>query len=276
VGDAVISAAALLKRPAPALLDVRWTLGGPSGHADYLAGHLPGAVFVELDRELAAPPGAGGRHPLPDRAMFGTAMRRAGVSASRPVVVYGGRMLGPAARAWWLLRYFGHPDVSVLDGGIDAWIASGGSVENGEGTAPTPGDFTPTPGGMPLLDATTAAEIAEHGLLLDARTPERFRGDSEPIDPIAGHIPGARNLPIAQTVDGDGRLAEPSALIAVIERLEDPAVPAPDRIGAYCGSGVTAAHIVLALAHAGRPAALYVGSWSDWIIDPDRPVARGT
>jgi thiosulfate/3-mercaptopyruvate sulfurtransferase len=292
VSDAVISAAALLERlaaalerpaaalerpaavrlerPAPTLLDVRWTLGGPSGHADYLAGHLPGAVFIDLDRELAATPGAGGRHPLPDPAAFGTAMRRASVSAARPVVVYAGRMPGPAARAWWLLRYFGHPDVAVLDGGIDAWVAAGGRLEAGEVTSATPGDFVPRAGGMPLVDATSAAQLAEHGLLLDARTPERFRGESEPIDPVAGHIPGARNLPVAQTIDAEGRLVEPSALMARFEELGSVA-----EIGAYCGSGVTAAHTVLALAHAGRPAALYVGSWSDWITDPDRPVARG-
>ena len=130
MGDAVISAAALRERAAPTLLDVRWTLGGSSGREDYLAGHLPAAVFVDLDRELAAAPGASGRHPLPDPAAFGTAMRRAGVSATRPVVAYAGHMPGPAARAWWLLRYFGHPDVAVLDGGIDAWVAAGRDIEH--------------------------------------------------------------------------------------------------------------------------------------------------
>ena len=213
-------------------------------------------------------------------------MRRAGVSASRPVVVYAGRVPGPAARAWWLLRYFGHPDVTVLDGGIDAWVAAGGRLETGEATSPegeaaspegraaspAPGDFEPSPGGMPLLDAAAAAALGEHGMLLDARTPERFRGESEPIDPVAGHIPGARNLPAGQTIDADGRIAAPDALIA---RIDAGHVSDATPIGAYCGSGVTAAHIVLALAQAGRPAALYVGSWSDWITDPDRPVAHG-
>ncbi len=200
-------------------------------------------------------------------------MRRAGVSAARSVVVYAGRMPGPAARAWWLLRYFGHRDVAVLDGGIDAWVAAGGRLEAGETTSAAPGDFVPRAGGMPLLDAASAGQLAEQGLLLDARTPERFRGDSEPIDPVAGHIPGAQNLPVAQTLDAEGRLVAPSALMALIARLDEPGSVAA--IGAYCGSGVTAAHTVLALAHAGRPASLYVGSWSDWITDPDRPVARG-
>ena len=163
------------------VLDVRWTLGGPSGHADYLAGHVPGAAFIDLDEDLAAPPGRLGRHPLPDADAFGTAMRRVGVSAARPVVVYAGRVPGPAARAWWLLRYFGHPNVSVLDGGIDAWVAAGGSLETGAGTASLQGDFTPTPGGLPLLDATSAAKLAEDGLLLDVahtRTiPRRERAD---------------------------------------------------------------------------------------------------
>ena len=177
------------------MLDVRWTLGGPSGHADYLAGHVPGAAFIDLDEDLAAPPGRLGRHPLPDADAFGTAMRRVGVSAARPVVVYAGRVPGPAARAWWLLRYFGHPNVSVLDGGIDAWVAAGGSLETGAGTASLPGDFTPTPGGLPLLDATSAAKLAEDGVLLDARTPERFRGRERADRPGRRSHPGRAQPP---------------------------------------------------------------------------------
>jgi thiosulfate/3-mercaptopyruvate sulfurtransferase len=274
MADVLITASELAGQLASTtVLDVRWTLGGPSGRADYLAGHVPGAAFVDLDADLAAPPGPGGRHPLPDAAAFGTAMRRAGVPTTRPVVVYAGTVPGPAARAWWVLRYFGHPDVRVLDGGIDAWVAAGGTLEVGEPAERTPGDFTPRPGGMPTLDAAAAAEVAQSGALLDVRTPERFRGEQEPIDPVAGHIPGARNLPVARLLGADARLPDADAVQAELRALGANAEP---RIGAYCGSGVAAAHLVLALAHADRPASLYVGSWSDWITDPDRPVGRET
>jgi thiosulfate/3-mercaptopyruvate sulfurtransferase len=256
----------------PTVLDVRWTLGGPSGRADYVAGHIPGAVFVDLEQDLTAPPGRGGRHPLPGPDTFAEATRRAGVSQSRPVIVYAGAVPGPAARAWWLLRYFGHPDVRVLDGGIEAWVAAGGALESGEPGERAAGDFTPHPGAMPLLDAAAAAELPTRGLLLDARTPERFRGEHEPIDPVAGHIPGARNFPVARTVGAGGRVRPAGTVHDELQALGGAeAMP----VGAYCGSGVSAAALVLALAHAGVPAALYVGSWSDWITDPDRPVARG-
>ncbi len=279
MSDVLISAAQLAAAVVPfdaaTLLDVRWTLGGPSGHADYVAGHIPGAVFVDLDHDLAAPPGAGGRHPLPNADAFGAAMRGAGVSADRPVVVYAAATPpGPAARAWWLLRYFGHPDVRVLDGGIDAWVAAGGPLATGPARTPTvPVDFAPRPGGMPLLDATAAASLAKRGVLIDVRTEERFRGESEPIDRVAGHIPGARNVPIGATVSVDGRLLAPDALRAAVPG--DAGENDAPSIGAYCGSGVAAAQLVLGLAHAGRTAALYLGSWSDWITDPERPVAHG-
>jgi thiosulfate/3-mercaptopyruvate sulfurtransferase len=230
------------------VLDVRWQLGGRPGRDAYLEGHIPGAAFVDLDTELSAPPGAGGRHPLPATADFEEAMRRAGVSNHRPVVAYG----EGAARAWWLLRYFGHPDVAVLNG---AWPYE---LERGEVRIDR-GDFVALSGRMPLLDAAGAAEMAQRGVLLDARAPERYRGESEPIDPVAGHIPGAVNLPSTEVVDADGRYRVPE--------IEGEA------LGAYCGSAVSAAQLVLALAAAGRPAALYVGSWSEWITDPNRPVA---
>jgi thiosulfate/3-mercaptopyruvate sulfurtransferase len=272
--DALITAQGLAERLASTtVLDVRWTLAGPSGRVDYLAGHIPGAAFVDLDEDLAAPPGPGGRHPLPDAATFGAAMRRAGVSAARPVVVYAGTAPGSAARAWWILRFFGHTDVRVLDGGIDAWAAAGGALETGEPAERAPGDFTPRPGGMPTLDAAAAADLATSGALLDVRTPERFRGEQEPIDPVAGHIPGARNLPVNRLVGAGGVLPHAGALQDELHAL---GADQATEVGAYCGSGVAAAHLVLALAHAGRPASLYVGSWSDWITDPDRPVARGT
>ena len=257
--------------PTPSLLDVRWSLAGGAERDDYLSGHIPGAAFVDLDQDLAAPPGSGGRHPLPDPAEFGAAMRGAGVSSERPVVVYDAANSMSAARAWWLLRYFGHRDVWVLDGGFGAWGAAAYPVESGEAAVET-GDFEARPGGMALLDAAGALELAGTGVLLDARAPERFVGEHEPIDPVAGHIPGACNRPTTENLDSSGHFLTPEALMAGFERVgAHPGAP----VGAYCGSGVTAAHEVLALEVAGIPAALYVGSWSDWISDPGRPVATG-
>jgi thiosulfate/3-mercaptopyruvate sulfurtransferase len=253
----------------PVPLDVRWRLGGPPGLDGYREGHLPRAVFVDLDRDLAAPPGPAGRHPLPDPAAFTDAMRAAGVSQDRPVVVYDDRDATAAARAWWLLRYFGHEHVRVLDGGYQAWLAAGLPVSKAD-PAGTPGDFTARPGHMPMLDAAGAASMARTGLLLDARAGERYRGEQEPIDPVAGHIPGAVSAPTAENVNPDG-IFRPAAELAA----RFAAFGAGSSVGAYCGSGVTAAHEVLALALAGIPAALYVGSWSDWIADPARPVATG-
>ena len=160
--------------PGATVLDVRWDLGGPPGRDLYLEGHIPGAAFVDLDTALAAPPGAGGRHPLPSADVFGAAMRSVGVSGSRPVVVYDAGNSVAAARAWWLLRYFGHADVSVLDGGFAGWRAAGLPIER-EVSEVRPGDFEPRPGGMPLLDAGAASEVARDGVLLDARAPARFR-----------------------------------------------------------------------------------------------------
>ncbi len=269
--DAAELRAALQSPDRPALLDVRWTLGGPPGIEDYGRGHIPGAVFVDLDEELSAPPGPRGRHPLPDADAFTADMRAAGVSGDRGVVVYDESNSMAAARAWWVLRYFGHPRVSVLDGGISAWTDAGYELETAM-PAPPPGDFAAAPGGMPVLDADGAAALAETGLLLDARAPERFAGDDEPVDPVGGHIPGAHNRPSADNVGGDGRFLEPAAL-----RDAFGAVGAGDEVelGAYCGSGVSAAHEVLALELAGYRAALYPGSWSEWVTDPNRPVARG-
>ena len=255
----------------PVLLDVRWTLGGRPGREEYDHGHIPGAVFVDLDTELAGPPGRGGRHPLPGARAFETAMRAAGVRGDRPVVVYDAATSMAAARGWWLLRYFGHPDVRVLDGGLAAWVAAGYPVAS-EAPAHEPGDFTARPGGIPVLDADGTAELASHGVLLDARAPERFRGEQEPIDPVAGHIPGARNAPSTRNVDADGRFLEPEALRSAFEAA---GVTDAVELGAYCGSGVSAAHEVLALELAGFDAALFPGSWSEWITDPERPVARG-
>jgi thiosulfate/3-mercaptopyruvate sulfurtransferase len=266
-------AAELAGNPVPVLLDARWRLAGPPGIGSYRQGHLPGAVFADLDRDLAGPPGPGGRHPLPDPAAFQAAMRAAGVSQDQPVVVYDDGDAMAASRAWWMLRYFGHPDVRVLDGGYRAWTAAGLPVTADE-PEPAPGDFTAEPGRMPALDAAGAQATARAGLLLDARAGERYRGEAEHVDPVAGHIPGAVSAPTAENANPDGTFRDPADLAARFTALG--AVPAADTpVGAYCGSGVTAAHEVLALALAGVPAALYVGSWSDWITDPARPVATG-
>lgn len=262
----------------PALLDVRWRLGGPPGIEEFREGHIPGAVFTDLNTDLAAPPGKGGRHPLPSAADFQASMRRLGVSGSRPVVVYDGADSTAAARAWWMLRYFGHSDVRVLDGGYRAWEKAGLPAEIGPGAAVPAGGFTARPGNLPLLDADGAAALAKTGLLLDARAGERYRGETEPADPVAGHIPGAVSAPTAENVTAGGTFLPASRLAARFRKLGAPA-PGADgapEVGAYCGSGVTAAHEVLALTLAGIPAALYAGSWSDWITDPSRPVATSS
>ncbi|WP_018547323.1 sulfurtransferase [Streptomyces sp. LaPpAH-108] len=260
----------------PVLLDVRWQLsaakaaGAPpfDGRAEYAAGHIPGAVYVDLDRELASTPGEKGRHPLPDLEVFGAAVRRAGVTAGRPVVVYDGGQGWAAARAWWLLRWTGHPDVRVLDGGLTAWD---GPLSTDQ-PAPAEGDFEPSPGATGVLDADGAAELAGVGVLLDARAGERYRGETEPIDRVGGHIPGALSAPTTENVGPDGRFL-PAADLR--DRFKALGVSDEARVGVYCGSGVSGAHEVLALAVAGIPAELYVGSWSEWSADPTRPVAVG-
>ena len=259
-----------LERP-PTLLDVRWRLGGPPGRDDYLAGHLPGAVFADLDRDLAGPPGPGGRHPLPDPAAAEQALRRLGVRAGRPVVAYDEADGSVAARAWWLLRWLGHPDVRVLDGGLRAWQDAGLPLETGE-VEPEPGDLTARPGGMPVLDAAGAARVARTGRLLDARAVERYRGETEPVDPVAGRVPGAVSAPATGNVTDDGHFLPADVLR---ERYAAVGVEPGVAVGAYCGSGVTAAQTVLALELAGIGAALYAGSWSEWVTDPTRPVATG-
>ncbi|WP_431937248.1 sulfurtransferase [Micromonospora sp. RP3T] len=257
----------------PVLLDVRWRLTGPPGRDDYAAGHLPGAVFVDLDTELCGRPGAAGRHPLPDPAALQAALRAAGVRAGHPVVVYDGGDGMSAARAWWTLRWAGHRPVRVLHGGFPSWVAAGLPVDTAT-PAPTPGDVTVTPGALPVLDAGQAARLAaaEDAVLLDVRAAPRYRGENEPVDPVAGHVPGAVNLPAPEYVT-QGRFPAAEALRA---RFAEAGVRGDAPVGAYCGSGVTAAQTVLALHLAGRPdAALYVGSWSGWVADPDRPVATG-
>ncbi|MET9696960.1 sulfurtransferase [Streptomyces sp. NPDC006529] len=279
VKSAIVSASELMAELAgdrpPVLLDVRWQLGGPDLRSAYEAGHLPGAVYVDLDHELAGPPGSGGRHPLPDPEAFGAVMRRAGVSAGSPVVAYDGGQGWAAARAWWLLRWTGHGDVRVLDGGLAAWTGAGGAV-TAAASAPAEGDFKPNPGsegGVGLLDADAAAVLAGTGVLLDARAGERYRGEVEPIDPVGGHIPGALSAPTSENVGPDGRFLPADALRARFAGLG--AADEGAAVGVYCGSGVSGAHEVLALEVAGIRAALYAGSWSHWSADPTRPVATG-
>jgi thiosulfate/3-mercaptopyruvate sulfurtransferase len=265
-------AGALASATPPTLLDVRWTLGGPPGLGDYRAGHIPGACYVDLDSELAGPPGARGRHPLPEQAVFEAAMRRCGVRHDRQVVVYDAGDSVPAARAWWMLGYHGHADVRVLDGGLAAWRAAGRPLSTAE-PQPAPGDFTARPGARPLLDAGGAAALAQRGVLLDARAAERYRAEMEPIDRIPGHIPGARSAPTLDNLDPRTLRFKPPGQLR--RRFEAAGASAGAEVGAYCGSGVTAAHEILALEVAGIPAALYVGSWSEWIEDPQRPIATG-
>jgi thiosulfate/3-mercaptopyruvate sulfurtransferase len=256
----------------PVLIDVRWRLGGPPGIDIYRAGHLLGAAYVDLDAQLAGPPGAGGRHPMPPAAQLAAAMRAAGVSADGFVVVYDDGDSTTAARAWWLLRYFGTDRVRVLDGGFRAWRAAGKPVSTQDVT-PVAGDFVAEAGHMPLLDADGAAEVARSGLLLDARASARYRGETEPVDVVAGHIPGALSAPTTENVTLEGFFRPAAELRA---RFANLGLHAGDSgVAAYCGSGVTAAHEVLALELAGIRAALYVGSWSNWIADRGRPVATG-
>lgn len=256
------------------VLDVRWRLGGPPGRDLYDVGHIPGAAFVDLDRDLAAPPGQGGRHPMPATAAFERAMRLAGVHDGRPVVVCDDADSTAAARAWWLLRYFGHQNVRVLDGGFRAWTAGGYPVVAAGQEPPVieVGRFTARPGQLGLLDAAGAASVARAGLLLDARAGERYRGETEPVDPVAGHIPGAVSAPTSENVNPDGTFKPAAELAARFKAL---GATGDREVGAYCGSGVTAAHEVLGLTLAGIPAALYVGSWSNWVTDPTRPVGTG-
>lgn len=266
-------AAALAGADPPVLLDVRFALGGPPGVEGYRAGHLPGAGHVDLGRDLAGPhvPGVTGRHPLPEPAAFEAAMRRAGVRSGRPVVVYDDADATAAARAWWLLRWAGHDDVRVLDGGLRAWRSAGLPVTT-EVPSPASGDLVVRPGRLPVLDAAGAAARARDGVLLDARSVERYRGEVEPVDPVAGHVPGALSAPTTDNLLPDGRFRPVEELR---RRFDDLGAGGDRPVGVYCGSGVTAAHQVLALSLAGVAAELYVGSWSDWITDPDRPVEVG-
>jgi len=257
---------------APVVLDVRWALGRSDGHEQYLAGHVPGAVYVDLEAELAAfPSPQHGRHPLPEPDDLQAAARRWGVRGGVPVVVYDTVGGMSAARAWWLLRWAGVADVRLLDGGLAAWLAAGGQLDVGEVTA-RPGDVVLETGALATVGPDEARALAETGLLLDARAAERFRGEVEPVDPRAGHIPGAVSAPTAENLDEVGRFLPTADLAARFAAL---GAVGGASVGVYCGSGVNAAHQVAALAVAGIDAALYPGSWSQWSNDADRPVETG-
>lgn len=254
------------------LIDTRLALTGPSGRDRYDAGHLPGAAYVDVDEDLAAPPGAGGRHPLPETAVLVAAMRRAGVHRHSTVVVYDDGPGTAAARLWWLLRDHGHDDVMVLDGGLAAWTASGRVVSTMP-ARPALGDWTGQPGHLPVVEADRIPDVVRDGVLVDVRAAERFRGEHEPIDPVAGHIPGAVNAPLSGNTDAVGRFLPAAELRRRFVHL---GVHDGLPVTAYCGSGVTATQTLLALRLAGfEDAALYPGSWSGWITDPSRPVATG-
>ncbi|WP_460783464.1 sulfurtransferase [Microbacterium tumbae] len=253
------------------VLDVRWRLDRPDGRPEYDAGHIPGAVFVDLETELSRHGRPdGGRHPLPDTATVQAAARRWGLNDGDVVVAYDDAGGLPAARAWWLLRQ-GGVDIRVLDGGWPAWRSSGGAVETA--------DVIPEPGGVVLSDVSDdslsideAAAFPASGVLLDVRAPERYRGEVEPYDPIAGHIPGAINLPTGVHVGQDGILR---GIDEIRERLARSGVDEGTPVAAYCGSGITAAHTALVLAEAGIEAKLFHGSWSQWSNTPGRPVVTG-
>jgi thiosulfate/3-mercaptopyruvate sulfurtransferase len=257
----------------PAVLDVRWALGDPDGRLHYRDGHIPTAVYVDLDGELAAPPSPGaGRHPLPAISDLEQAARSWGLRQGQSVVVYDDAGGLAAARAWWLLRWAGVADVRILDGALDGWRQAGLPLEAGEAHA-SQGDVVLAAGHLPVLDGDDAARIADRGILLDARAAERYRGEQEPVDPRAGHVPGAISAPTTGNLDDAGRFLPADALRRRFAELGVGAETEP--VGVYCGSGVTAAHELAALAIAGIEGVLFPGSWSAWSADPRRPVAVG-
>ena len=246
----------------PALLDVRWRLDQPDGHAAYLQGHLPGAVYVSLEQELSDHARGGlGRHPLPTGEAIQAAALRWGIRRGQPVVVYDDWNRAGSCRAWWVLTAAGLTDVRILDGGLSGWTAAGGDLQTGPVQVPGgdvavyhPDLYT---GARPTLTAADV-EASRVDTLLDARAGERFRGEVEPVDPVAGHIPGAGNLPSTSMLDADGRFLPPADLAALVQGLDLASA------GVYCGSGVTASVVVAGLSALGVDAALFPGSWSQW------------
>lgn len=254
----------------PRLLDVRWRLDRPEGRPEYLEGHLPGAVYVDLDHELSrrGEPSEG-RHPLPTREQLQESARRWGLKSGDAVVVYDDVQSVAAARLWWLLR--GVVDVRVLDGGLRAWTDAGLPLETGDVLPPRGTVELPVEPSYDVADINDAAAWPRRGVLLDVRAPERYRGDIEPLDPIAGHIPGAISLPTGVHLNS-GRFHEPAVIRASFASAGvTPGVPT----AAYCGSGITAAHTALAGAIAGIDVVVFPGSWSQWSNTRGRPIATG-
>ena len=270
--DVAQLADAMLSDAPPVVLDVRWQLGDVDGHAQYRAGHIPGAVYVDLDTDLAGPPSPqSGRHPLPDIAALTDAARSWGVDDTSSVVVYDDNGNLASARAWWLLRWGGHRDVRLLDGGLAAWRDAGMRLSSGD-TPVRPGAVTLRSGAMPVADIDDVAARDPGTVLVDARAAERYRGEIEPVDPRAGHIPGAISLPTSDNIDDGGRFRAASDLR---RRFAEAGVTDGTPVVAYCGSGVNAAHEIAALEIAGLTGALYPGSWSQWSADPRRAAETG-
>lgn len=259
-------------RPDWTIVDCRYDLMDPAaGRRAWLQSHVPGAGYADLGKDLSGPPLTDhGRHPLPSPETMTRLFSGLGIGAGVQVVAYDDSDGAIAARLWWMLRYMGHDAVAVLDGGFAAWREAGLPEESGPVT-PAPAVFA----GEPKRDwLVTVDDVPGARCLVDARLPPRYRGDKEPLDPVAGHIPGARNHPYKDNVDDRGRFLPPARLAARF--AESLAGAPPENAVFYCGSGVTACHLLLAAAHAGLPAGkLYAGSWSDWCRDPARPVARG-
>jgi len=277
----LITAEELAKRvgsPGWVVVDCRFDLADPlAGERAWREAHIPGAVFADLDRLLSGPVSAerGGRHPLPDPERLCASLGRLGIHSGSQVVAYDESAGMLAGRLWWLLRWLGHEKVAVLDGGLDAWLQAEYEVTAAQ-PEPAPCEFHGEAGSMPVLNAEqVAAGIADGSLVVvDVRAAERFRGENEPLDKVAGHVPGALNLPLGNNLAASGSFQAPGALAALYEsRLPD---ADPSALAFMCGSGVSACHSLLALEIIGwSGAALYAGSWSDWISDPHRPVASG-
>jgi thiosulfate/3-mercaptopyruvate sulfurtransferase len=274
----LISAAELMQLPDAFIVDCSHDLANPqAGKRDYAEAHIPGALFLHLDHDLSAPmTGRNGRHPLPDAQAFARRLAQLGLNRNQQVVAYDRAGGGFAARLWWMLRWLGHDAVAVLDGGWQAWLAAGGASDS---TTPAPrpsGTFTRRPALVGEVQAENVLDNLQNGsqLVLDARAPERFAGEVEPIDPVAGHIPGAKNRFFQTNLQPDGTFKSREQLREEFTTLLEDWDPRD--VIHHCGSGVSGCHNLLAMMHAGLDGSLlYPGSWSEWCADPSRPVAKG-